>query len=150
MTWRLDRARLEAVRTYELTRQIPPFFRVIALGRVQGLQTIHRAELSALVLLTETFSRFVVYSDSANALRDVESCGSDAYMFERLRHEHPDLLDRIHAALQPGQTFRKVKAHQLETPDLQGMEKYHALGNHVADLAAARLLSVVPCNGGYV
>lgn len=133
-----DATRLDAVHAYNLTQQVPPFFRVIALGRVQGTQTIHRAELTAIVLLAEAFDHFVLHSDSANALSDVQLSQSDRYIYEQARHEHPDLLARLRETCKATQTFCKVKAHQLTDATLQGLDKYHALGNHVADLAASR------------
>eukprot|EP00438_Fugacium_kawagutii_P026362 Skav206083 [mRNA] locus=scaffold2150:42701:43909:+ [translate_table: standard] len=106
------------------------------------LQSIYRAELEALVFVTEQFSRTHTYSDSQAALNMTKRITDLQDPSQLQGHPEADLATRLWNAMQRGErSFDKVKAHSLDEPDITLLEKYHRIGNHIADRTAAKAMS---------
>ena len=138
-----DDERITAAREYKLHGTFPPSLHLISHAMGSGAQTIHRAELLALVRVMEEFAGIIVHVDSASALRAWEKAVS--WLPEDL---HPlrdlDLILRLRSIPHLGCNLAvKVKAH-LDPGALPDLECYHALGNALADKGASDALQLIP------
>ena len=132
-----DRERCDQVALFRATGQFPDSFRTFFMARSQGVQTILRAELTAVVVLCEMFPCCVIYTDSAVVVAWSRRCreGVDLPALQHL--DHFDLICRLYRALSTGQQqIHKVKAHQDCTLLDDPLVCYHSLGNRHADEAA--------------
>eukprot|EP00435_Cladocopium_sp_Y103_P033463 s2507_g8.t1 len=131
-----DATRLQQADRFLVTGQEPDTMSILAQGRVQGLQGIHKAELSIIVIACESFDAFSLYTDSAVALSAIERArhAHDVIDFE----DHPDfdLMLRLHKALKITHVFHKIKAHLQLRDHACNVQLYHQLGNKKANDAA--------------
>eukprot|EP00438_Fugacium_kawagutii_P029462 Skav209229 [mRNA] locus=scaffold293:266331:271159:- [translate_table: standard] len=121
------------------TGTIPPCFQVLAVGRVQGEQTISRAELIALEVTTRFPGNVITATDSQYALNQVQYIKNQTFRY--LQGCHVDIATRIATQLHPGHCFLKVKSHQVKshqvaTRDMPLDQVYQIMGNMVADETA--------------
>ena len=114
-------------------------FQPIACGRLNGFQSIHRAELFAVVILCECFTEFTAFTDSADVIHKVDLCRRTALSKDLAGFADFDLLLRLHATLTPNKQILKTKAHReiAEINDLN--ERYQAMGNAAADFHARQI-----------
>ena len=131
-----DAMRCEQACIFQATGKSPPTFVTLLHGRLPGVQSIHRAEIFAIVLACESFREFDLYTDSLVAFR----------LFHKLRlatdlsafrgHFAYDLLQRWHPAIRDTQRVHKIKSHGNLAAIPQLLTLYKALGNQAADDAA--------------
>ena len=111
-------------------------FQPIACGRLNGFQSIHRAELVAVVILCEYFTEFTAFTDSADVIHKVALCRRTTEVKELAGFADFDLLIRLHATLTPEKQILKTKAHR-EIAEIQDLnERYQAMGNAAVDFHA--------------
>eukprot|EP00435_Cladocopium_sp_Y103_P011836 s4409_g3.t1 len=122
--------------TFRYTGKIPWVFQTVAVGRTFGKQSIHRAELQALLVLFEQLDKFHVYTDSAAAIACIELCRKAVDLEELAEHDDFDLLRRFFHLVSPEKQVSKIKAHQNLQEIRDDVKLFHALGNHVADQTA--------------
>ena len=118
------------------TGTMPSTLLTILVGRTKGRQHIHRAELSAIVLLFENFDDFHVFMDSATAISMVNLCRRVSDLRELSEHDDFDLLSRLFASMGPNKKVLKIKAHQDVSCIADPLPRYFSMGNAVADIAA--------------
>ena len=94
-----DEHRKHAAEGFLVLGKIPNILQTVLVGRTQGKHCIHRAELSAIVLLFESFENFSVYTDSATSIALINRCRSALSLEELCNHEDFDLLQRIYCIL---------------------------------------------------
>eukprot|EP00438_Fugacium_kawagutii_P001621 Skav211739 [mRNA] locus=scaffold1548:87131:90439:+ [translate_table: standard] len=129
-----DEQRIHFAKQYLETSQMPPSFQLICQSRVRGEQTIGRAELSAIAIATRFPGHVITHTDSSCCIRRIEHLRHGTFDF--LRGTHLDLAQDIGGQLHPEHVFRKVKAHQVISPDMKLLDIYRALGNQYVDEAA--------------
>ena len=113
---------------------MPTTLKPLMCSRLQGLQDILRAELSAIVYICERYYHTVVHTDSATSLHLIQKVQNTTNWEELGPLPHLDLLVRLWQILRCGRRrFFKVKAHS-EHDDTQDMlQLYHRLGNKAAN-----------------
>ena len=79
-------------------------------GRLNGFQSIHRAELVAVVILCEYFTEFTAFTDSVDVIHKVALCRRTTEAKELAGFADFDLLIRLHATLTPEKQILKTKA----------------------------------------
>eukprot|EP00438_Fugacium_kawagutii_P009978 Skav234397 [mRNA] locus=scaffold873:178825:179898:- [translate_table: standard] len=129
--------RSEQVNRFHATQQLPTSLKVVAQGRVPGLQNVYRAELLAIVLILEATPKAICYTDSqlsVDAIQTVRQCTS---VHELQNHPQFDLIVRVYMSLTPHHDIRKVRAHQDIPVSLAFEEAYIRLGNRLADQTAS-------------
>ena len=127
-----NQERMNQIDLYNVTGSMPPTLILIAAGRVFGEQTINRAELMAITELIKQVPQAKVYTDSAYACTSVETCFDARNIADLARCNHLDLhVELLHNLKRQHQVI-KIAAHQ-DISKLQGIEKYHALGNQLAN-----------------
>jgi len=131
-----DVQRCNQADVFRSTGIMPATLQTIATGRTQGRQLIHRAELSAMALVFETFATATVYTDSSTAISLINRCRRAQCVEDLMEHDDIDLLSRIFRVLTANHQVRKVKAHQNPVNVFDALLRFHALGNTVADTAA--------------
>ena len=116
----------------------PPTLHVIVQELCPQAQNIHHAELRAVVRASEYFSNAVIHVDSSSAIATFEAART-VHGVHLHRHPHPELCCQIQQ-LNHVETNRlvKIKAH-TKPQDLPDLLCYHALGNMIADRAAAEV-----------
>ena len=134
----IDWAQNDKQREYEAdlflqTGQMPKTLQVIATARVTGEQNIARAELFAVVLCFEYLRRFTLFSDSAYAISCVHKILGNTPMKEWLNSPDFDLMQRLEKAPKSGCEIRKIKAHENISLIPNALNRYHALGNKLAN-----------------
>ena len=138
-----DEERVCAARRFKATGEMPSSLHLISHSLGSGSQTIHRAELLALVRVMEEFAGVVLHVDSASALRAWEK--SMSWQAEDLHSVRDlDLVLRLRAI--PHRDCNlvvKIKAH-LDPGSLPDLDCYHALGNALADHGASLALQLIP------
>eukprot|EP00438_Fugacium_kawagutii_P022979 Skav236568 [mRNA] locus=scaffold2180:68365:72048:+ [translate_table: standard] len=133
-----DAERAQAGEGYLLTGQMPASLTPLSMARVTGRRTIHRAELTAVVKLTEWFNHTVIYIDSQNVIDLVARCRQSTDVYRLADAADFDLVVRLWGNLQSGtHTFCKLKSHVDPSMVSDPLERYHALGNQRADMAAS-------------
>ena len=138
-----DEERIAFAQCYKQTGVFPASLHLISHALGTGAQTIHRAELLALVRVMEEFAGVIVHVDSASALRAWE-CATSWLPGELHPLRDLDLILRLRAIPHLGCNLAvKIKAH-LEPCELPDLECYHALGNAMADRGAADALKLLP------
>eukprot|EP00438_Fugacium_kawagutii_P017616 Skav201058 [mRNA] locus=scaffold2848:5823:10331:- [translate_table: standard] len=132
-----DDTRRSEARGWKQTGLMPATLQVLTVARVQGNQTIYRAELSAVVILCEHVRQAVVWIDSQSVLDVIEVCHNTASISQLPDCEEMDLVIRMWTALRQGTyQFFKIRAHQDPALHLDLLDCYRSLGNAQADLAA--------------
>eukprot|EP00438_Fugacium_kawagutii_P003907 Skav220700 [mRNA] locus=scaffold472:685335:686837:+ [translate_table: standard] len=140
---RSDAEREAIARDWSPSQPLPTTFMPLVYSHATKLQSIPRAELEALVFVVENFQHTQVFSDSQCALQLADKCAEHTTATALEMHPDADLLGRFWRALQYGQrAFRKVKAHDLDKPQENMLEKYHKMGNQAADQAAKKALDL--------
>ena len=113
-------------------------FQQIACGLLHGFQSIHRAELIAIVILCENFEEFTVFTDSADVIHKVDICRQTTDSSELAGFTDYDLLLRLHGALKPTKIVLKTKAHREPSQISDLLERYRAMGNATVDCHAKK------------
>ena len=132
-----DQQRIAQVQTWWKTNVPPPTLCKLAMARTHGPQTIHRSELTAVVLVCEWCPRSLVHTDSTSVLRVFMRCRLAQTEKELIALEDTDMVLRLFRALANGtQEIHKVKAHQINLESLPDLAVYAALGNQLADEVA--------------
>ena len=131
-----DEQRKDFACTYRYTEQFPNALQVVAIGRTQGHQAIHRAELQALLVLFEQLDMFEAYTDSATAIACIDACRRAADLEELADHDDFDLLQRFFLTVSREKKVHKIKAHQKLVDISDDLLLFRALGNHMADQSA--------------
>ena len=149
-----ENERLQDVLNYKRTDKIPPTFQTLAVAECQGLQTIPRAELQALVCAAKLGIEATVYTDSAyvvdifNTLRTTDDLSQLAAM---------NNFDIIQQLWETGGWrklhIKKVKAHELTKKGDDSNTTWLKLGNEAADQVAKTALkrfdSIMPMHSGF-
>ena len=109
-------------------------FAVVAQALVPRQQSIHRAEVCAIIQAAEFAGEVPdipveIHSDSVLALQEADRAAAG-----QMCH-FPDLGNRLQEVLEPRFQLRKVKAH-AKLDELEGLDKWLASSNYVADEAA--------------
>ena len=130
-----DEERCHWARLFKTTGAIPPTLHTISQAMCTGPQSIHRAELFALVRVAETFSGVTIFADSASALSAYHRAPTLA-LHELHSQPHLDLVLRLRQIPHLHSNLAcKIKAHQIPA-SLPDLDCYLALGNEMADRAA--------------
>ena len=126
----------EAIR-WLTTQATPPTLLPLLLSRLPGNQVIHRAELCAVVCVTENLHFTQIYTDSAYVMAAVHECLNVQQPRQLEMSDDADLLFRLWHALRSGDhQFTKIKAHKNPVEGRDPLKRYHLLGNQRAnDLA---------------
>ena len=135
-----DEERVYWAQHFKATGMLPPTLHVVSRAMCQGPQGIHRAELLALVRVSETFSGIIIHADSASALAAYHQA---PLLLDHQLHsqKHLDLILRIRNIPHLDSNLAvKIKAHQ-EPGALADLDCYMALGNCLADRAANEAFS---------
>ena len=113
----------------------PPVFQRLVCGRLQGVQSIHRAELAAILWILETFRArdIVVHTDSAWVMDVWQKCLLPNASMLFMDHSDRDLIVRLIHADVSRLHLHKVKAHQDPAQERDPFTRYHLLGNAEAD-----------------
>ena len=139
----VDSCRSDAERSWHAQRfkelgVTPPTLYVIVQELCPQAQSIHHAELRAVVRASEYFCHAVIHVDSSSAIATFEAART-VHGVHLHRHPHPELCLRIQQlAHADSNRLVKIKAH-TNPQDLPDLLCYHALGNMVADRAAAEV-----------
>lgn len=128
-----DADRCVSADRYLATRLLPDTLVPLTTGRLQGRQTINRAELQAVVWIYERFPHAVVTTDSSYAKGWVERMLWDPLLLPPPHHDDADLLQVLRRVLRHTHVIRKIKSHQDATAHCTALERYAILGNMVAD-----------------
>ena len=116
----------------------PPSLQPIFAARLKGLQTINRAEHSAVIHALSLPGHLIIHTDSDYVVRAVQRCriASHADVLQQLNNS--DLLVRLWHALRRSEPveIRKIKAHRNVATLNNPLLRYLAYGNMVADMTA--------------
>lgn len=117
-----------------------------ATARLQGNQTIYRAELFAVVCVFEWTAQAHVKTDNAAVIQAFQRCHDALFIDQLADMQELDLVHRLWHAMQLGiKQISKIKAHQEVGSHHSDLEVYDILGNRLADEAAgATLTSLQP------
>ena len=133
-----DTERIWQANNWLTTRSMPQSLVRIWTAQCPGEQSIHRAELHALVKACEQLSQVDLYSDCQNAIDAVYKAQSGTLQLHP-DVDHLDLLRRLQQA--PGLLqvrVRKIKAHLSPELVSDPLLRYHTLGNQLANDWAQR------------
>ena len=133
-----DAERCWHAQRFKETGMTPPTLHVIIQELCPQAQTIHHAELRAVVRASELFRHAVIHVDSSSAISTFVAAPSVKGVHLH-RHPHPELCLHIQQLVN-AHTNRivKIKAH-TKPGELTDLLCYHALGNMVADQAASEV-----------
>eukprot|EP00438_Fugacium_kawagutii_P030650 Skav221856 [mRNA] locus=scaffold1175:112517:114841:+ [translate_table: standard] len=114
-----------------------PSFHTLIVSRLPGEQTIHRAEIAALISVCEHFDQADLVTDSQVACSLGNLCLLLEHPHQLYTHSEPDLALELWELVRKGSyTFRQVKAHQDISTCKDLDLKYDRIGNSYADQAA--------------
>eukprot|EP00435_Cladocopium_sp_Y103_P043328 s10_g12.t1 len=132
-----DDERILAARRWRQTGTIPATLMFFTGARIQGQQSIYRAELSAVVIVCENTTKACIHTDNAAVVSTFGVCLEAHTLTDIGEREELDLVHRLWRALQKGSfVIRKIKAHQQVTLEHSDLEVYAILGNMLADVYA--------------
>eukprot|EP00438_Fugacium_kawagutii_P013037 Skav208330 [mRNA] locus=scaffold1961:163511:164533:+ [translate_table: standard] len=106
----------------------------MACNRIQGEQTVPRAELLALEVATRLPGNIHTYSDSQYSLDVIAKLRDGTFDF--LHGKDCDVARRLQTQLSQHHAFHKIKAHQDPMGIADLLQVYHSLGNKLADEVA--------------
>ena len=133
-----DEERKHHARCFEGTGRTPAVLQRLVCGRLKGIQSIHRAELMAVIWVLETFPTrdVIIYTDNAWVIEVWKKCRLENSETLFLDHPDHDMIRRLTAANVHRLQLHKVKAHQEPLQELDLLNRYHLLGNKEADQVA--------------
>eukprot|EP00438_Fugacium_kawagutii_P029358 Skav203293 [mRNA] locus=scaffold5484:137994:142763:+ [translate_table: standard] len=130
-----------AVQLYIYQNIIAPTFCIHDSGFVQGRQSNDRAELTAILMAVSSFYYIEIRSDSEYAIGATNNILDGAEVRHLLLRVNSDLLLELHRVLFGRDRSHVRLCHTRAHRDIHAIEDVHeahsALGNHVADRAAA-------------
>ena len=133
---RSDSERCWHAQRYKETGEMPPTLHVVIQELCPQAQSIHHAELRAIVRPEECFCHAVIHVDSSSAMSTFVSA-QQVHGVRLHKHPHPELCLQIQQLHNSAcNRLEKIKAHTIPQ-DLPDLLCYHALGNMVADRAAS-------------
>lgn len=125
--------------------RFPPTLLPVTVAQVSGLQTINRAEFSALILIAMSVDSACIYSDSQWALDTFAAIQRNSFFPDYVNSENSDLIYQLCqvAVTKDLQQFsiRKIKSHLEDDDVLCNRQLYHVFGNPLADMMAGRGIS---------
>lgn len=134
-----DEERREWASRYRKLGEKPLSYLPIVHSQCSGPQSIHRAELEALVYVVEHFTNTIIHTDSQCNLQLAHTCQSLQHPQTLHMHPEADLALRLWKAIPVGhRSFLKVDAHKLHEEDAPMLQTYFRLGNDRADAEANR------------
>ena len=125
-----------------LSGNAPNAFELVGTGKLQGRQSINRAELAACVIAIGTFQNISLVCDSAFALGVLNK---PAHKWANLPNYDLVLLlaEAIRHGPQPRTIItKKIKSHCAFDPLLSDDELFDFFGNQQADVAAGAALAI--------
>jgi len=128
-----DIQRCESAQVFLHTGKFPDTLVTAFAARLQGIQSIPRAELTA-IKIAASLPYGTIHSDSQYAIGRAKLAVYCTSRFHAMANA--DLLWDIHEMQPDPNRFVKIKAHRNLTGLDNLLDLYHALGNHMADLAA--------------
>lgn len=132
-----DDERCQKVNKYIQDGTMPSSLKTLTVGRLPGLQDIHRAELYAIVVILERYCNTIIHSDSSTTLSLLQHVANARDVEELVMSPHFDLLLRLWKVWHLGsRTFHKVKAHAENMTQLPLLQQYNHLGNKLANDSA--------------
>ena len=122
-----DAERRHHARNFLGNREAPPVLQRLVCGRLQGVQSIHRAELAAIIWITQTFPShgLVAYTDGAWVIDVWTKCLLPNSVGLFIDHSDRDLIQLTKVG--------KVRAHQNPLLEDDALARFHLLGNGEAD-----------------
>eukprot|EP00438_Fugacium_kawagutii_P026565 Skav206299 [mRNA] locus=scaffold3268:172305:176813:+ [translate_table: standard] len=129
-----DAQRRQFAAEFLMTGDAPASLQPLACGRLQGEQTVPRAELMALVVATRFSGEIHTFSDCQYALDVIDKLRMGTFDF--LHGKDLDVIRLLQRQLTDQHVFHKIRAHQDLTSIQDLLQLYHALGNHLADVVA--------------
>eukprot|EP00438_Fugacium_kawagutii_P019091 Skav234719 [mRNA] locus=scaffold634:296928:300053:- [translate_table: standard] len=119
-----------------------PTLHTLHVARIPGEQTIHRAEIAAMIHVCSHFPAADLVTDSQMACALGKHCLILEHPHPLYTHSEPDLALQLWELTRQGTyTFRKVKAHQDIQACTDMLLRYDRMGNHYADEAAQQACS---------
>eukprot|EP00438_Fugacium_kawagutii_P002099 Skav218449 [mRNA] locus=scaffold538:139381:143205:- [translate_table: standard] len=118
----------------------PESLQAVSQSRVQGEQTIGRAEHAALEVATRFPGRVHIHSDCQHALDNISKLMQ--LTFDFVKGNHLDIMHVISTNLHAGHVFHKIRAHVTPTRGMDLLEVYHCLGNQYADTLAKQVCAM--------
>ena len=118
---------------------LPNSFQVCQSGHVPGKQTINRAELFALLMIAEGVQSAEIYSDSQYAVSKFQQILEQPDARRYFDSKNMDILVRLCCRCQETPLdiqIHKICAHQDIQDIRHDLDRYHAMGNALADHAA--------------
>ena len=128
-----DEMREQQALQYLVTGKIPETLVRIGSARCGGEQHIGRAELWPITIAFENFNDFVLHTDSAYCVDTVNKIQNCKNIVEMQDHSDFDLVQRIFHQPHNNQRVIKIAAHK-DPKDIKNLvERYHCLGNMLAN-----------------
>ena len=117
-----DAERRHHARNFLGNREAPPVLQRLVCGRLQGVQSIHRAELAAIIWITQTFPShgLVAYTDGAWVIDVWTKCLLPNSVGLFIDHSDRDLIQLTKVG--------KVRAHQNPLLEDDALARFHLLG----------------------
>ena len=112
---------------------VPATFQLVAVGRVQGEQTISRAELTAILTVLESKGSSLVISDSQFALNLTSLLQKGTSVESLFQRDNLDLIRKVENQDLSQIGLRKVTSHVDPAKIACPVERYCALGNSFVD-----------------
>lgn len=131
-----DAMRAEQANRYLATGKIPETLIKIGAARCGGEQHIGRAELWPITIAFENFSDFILHTDSAYCVDTVNKIQNSKNIAELAEHNEFDLVRRIFNQPKSNQQVVKIAAHRDPKLIQNPVERYHCLGNMLANDSA--------------
>lgn len=132
-----DREPVDIIREFAATSKPPHEFQVMLVGQCQGYQSIPRAELQAVLAVSELEQQVDIHTDSKYVV-DLKTKLS-SMLSENSFHKisNFDLAQRLWKVIQPRYLhLHKVKAHNFDPASNDHALQLHHIGNTAADIAA--------------
>lgn len=131
-----DDMRAQQANMYIATGKFPDTLVKIGAARCGGEQHIGRAELWPITISFQNFTDFILHTDSAYCVDTVDKIQHCTKLAELSNHSEFDLVRRIFNQPKCNQQVVKIAAHK-DTKLIQNpVERYHCLGNTLADKSA--------------
>ena len=134
-----DDMRAQQARVYLNTGKIPDTLRKIGAARCGGEQHIGRAELWPITIAFENFTDFVLHTDSQYCVDTIQKIQKCTKIAELAEHNEFDLVRRIFNLPKNNQQVLKIAAHKDPRLIHNLVERYHCLGNMLANDSAIEM-----------
>ena len=134
-----DNMRAQQASLFLVTGKTPDTLQRIGIARCGGEQHIGRAELWPITIAFENFDNFIIHTDSAYCVDLLEKIKHGHSLAEFVDHNEFDLVRRIFSQRHGNKQVLKVAAHKNPRDISDSLQRYHCLGNALANDAAIEM-----------